>query len=159
MDAPWNARIFSLGSRMWSGALCVRPHEAAVHTPRACMEIRRSGPNRRSALEALRITLVFPTPVSLTVCPYPLIDLITFSTTPNAIDASRANRARSLVDPTFRHQSPGDPRYAVRQRHRDDKAGLFFNMRSSQDPSGAPLREAHRTTVIAPLMSNRRKSR
>ncbi len=90
------------------------------------MEIRRSGPNRRSALEALRITLVFQTPVSMTVCPYPLIDLLTFSTTPNAIDASCANRARSLVDPTFRHQSPGDPRYAVRQRHRDDKAGLFL---------------------------------
>jgi hypothetical protein len=39
---------------------CVRPHNAAVHTPRACMEVRGSGPNRRGALEALRNTLVFP---------------------------------------------------------------------------------------------------
>lgn len=41
---------------------CVRPHSAAVHTPRACMEVRGSGPNRRGALEALRMTLVSPIP-------------------------------------------------------------------------------------------------
>jgi len=41
---------------------CVRPRDAAVHLPRARMEVRGPGPSRRRALEALRLTLVFPIP-------------------------------------------------------------------------------------------------
>lgn len=37
--------------------------------------------------------------------------------------------------------------------------GLRASIRASQEPSGAPLRAAHRTTATAPMISNRRMSR
>jgi hypothetical protein len=62
VDAPLDASVFLWVPACGQALSCVRPHSAAVHTPRACMEVRGSGPNRRGALEALRNTLVFPTP-------------------------------------------------------------------------------------------------
>ena len=56
---------------------CVRPLDAARHWPRACMEIRGSGPNRTSVLERTAAMAGFPDPVSSTVCPYPSSDLLT----------------------------------------------------------------------------------
>jgi hypothetical protein len=41
---------------------CVRPLVAAAHTPRARMEVRKPGPVRHGALQALRLTLVLPAP-------------------------------------------------------------------------------------------------
>lgn len=37
--------------------------------------------------------------------------------------------------------------------------GFFAIMRASQEPSGAPFRDTHRTTAMAPMMSSRRISR
>ena len=66
----------TLRSSGWSGACgqvqsCVRPQRMRVsHAPRACMEIRGSGPNRLSVLRGTRLIAGSPDPVSLTVCPY-----------------------------------------------------------------------------------------
>ena len=68
---PGGCKGFSSGSRMWSGAFVCPATSAAVHAPRACMEVRGSGPSRRGALAALLLSPGFPDPVSLTVCPYP----------------------------------------------------------------------------------------
>ena len=85
---------------------CVRPHSAAVHTPRACMEVRGSGPNRRGALEALRMTLVSPIPSHWTVCPYLWNGLLTSPTSPTVVGASSANRVKSLVNPRLLSSAP-----------------------------------------------------
>ena len=67
----WTPRVmqaFSLDEFWQCGQVltCVRPLFAALHTPRACMEIRRSGPNSLRALCAHRPGSGFPDPVSLT---------------------------------------------------------------------------------------------
>ena len=45
--------------------------EAAFHEPRACMEMRGSGPHRVGELEALHPKSGCSDPVSVTVAPYP----------------------------------------------------------------------------------------
>ena len=56
----------------------IRPHDAAVSTPRACMEARGSGPIRLRGLQGPAFRSGFPNPVSLTfaltrppTCPHP----------------------------------------------------------------------------------------
>src|SRR5579871_4897057 len=57
---PVGCKRFLAGRRQCGQARsCVRPRDAAVHLPRARMEVRGPGPSRRRALEALRLTLVF----------------------------------------------------------------------------------------------------
>jgi len=57
VDAPLNASIFFEQIKACGQVQscvrppCVRPHNAALHMPRARMEIRGSGPNRLRALE------------------------------------------------------------------------------------------------------------
>ncbi len=59
---------------------CIRPSDAAGHTPRARMEMRGPGPDRYGELEGSWPYPGFPDPVSLTVVPYPSSDLLTFPT-------------------------------------------------------------------------------
>jgi hypothetical protein len=75
--------------------------------------------------------------------------LLTSPTSPTVVGASSANRVRSLVNPAFCHQRPCNPSCAVRQRHRDDKAGLFLQHAPEPGPLGSafarsPSNDGHR---------------
>ena len=77
MDAPGSAsRSAGTDGGGWVMVLSsIRPVGAALREPLARMEMRGSGPNRHRRLEAFRLTLGFPDPVSLTVCPYSFLRL------------------------------------------------------------------------------------
>lgn len=106
---------------------CVRPHSAAVHPPRARMGSTQIGSKSAWRARGAPKHSGFSDPVLLTVCPYPLIDLLTLATPSIAISASFAYRFRSSITLSRHHQGPGDPRRAVRQRHGDNKARLSLH--------------------------------
>ena len=119
VDAPVNARSFSVPSDMWSGAVVCPASHCGSDTPRARMEMRGSGPTRIRALLSARPVTGFPDPVSLTVCPYVTSDLLTY---PIAADAIASCSSRIPIAFTLRHNGPSDARHLVGQRDRDKHA-------------------------------------
>ena len=67
-------QAFSLdGWGMRSGASVCPASRCGMAAPRACMEMRGSGPNRTPVLERTPGMTGFPDPVSSTICPYPIL--------------------------------------------------------------------------------------
>jgi hypothetical protein len=68
-------------------------------------------------------------------------------------------RVCGLVDPAFCHQRPDDWAILLASATRTSIGGFRASMRAIQDPASAPLRAAQRGTVLAPMVSRRRKVR
>lgn len=100
----------------------------------------------------------FPDPDLIDHCPA-VHAFLTFPTCRSQVRCciSRRHRRRIPVVLLFRQHGSDATRHLVGQR--DCHRGFFNIKRASQEPSGARLRDAHRTTAMAPMMSNRRISR
>ena len=91
VDAPVDASgFFGRLGKFGQVLSCVRPLDAARHTPRALMEMRGPGPNRLSELESSPRKAGFPDPVSSTVCPCLSSDLPASPTATRALPSSQA---------------------------------------------------------------------
>jgi hypothetical protein len=124
---------------------CVRSRSAAVHPPRPRMGSTQIGSKSAWRARGAPKHSGFSDPVLLTVCPYRLIDLLTVPTPSIATGASRVNRFRSSIALSRHHQSPGDPRRAVRQRYSDNQARLSLHHPFEPCPLWRPFtrRPAH----------------
>lgn len=112
MDAPLDASVFSgTGRDMWSGAVVCPASKMRLSTPRARMEICRSGPYRLPALGGAPSGSWFARSGLVTVCPYVPFAPLTSSTSSGG--SASCHRRRIPIDFFTAHQRPGDPRRAL----------------------------------------------
>jgi hypothetical protein len=99
----------------------------------------------------------FPDPVSSTVAPSLSFDL---PTPQQPHSRERLRRGWSLINSTSRHESPDDPSHLVSQGHPHQHRRLAgHGPRDPRTCRGSPLRAAHWTTALTPMISRRRKVR
>ena len=96
---------------------------AALQTPRACMEIRGSGPNRLRELNRSAFGCWFSRPRLVDRLPLPVLRPAHIPDGSPHI-AALSGGGGSPVSLLFRHQRPDDARHSVGQCHRDEHLRL-----------------------------------
>lgn len=108
------------------------------------MELRRPGPNRLLKLHALRAKLVFPDPVSMTVCPCPSSVLPAFPTTRGTSLPVRSRRGQPPEIRRHLRRHNAEPRQMPPQRVNRPSALANQKIASAeQHPPGLPRLRLH----------------
>jgi hypothetical protein len=106
VDAPLDASVFSLGSGMWSGAfVCPASSCGSSHAAGLYGSTRIGSKSAWRARSAPKHT-GFPDPVSLTVCPYPWIGLLTSPTSPTRDRRLKREPRQELGKPRLLSSAP-----------------------------------------------------
>ena len=121
VDAPVDASgFFGRLGKFGQVLSCVRPLDAARHTPRALMEMRGPGPNRLSELESSPRKAGFSRSRLVDRLPLPVLRPARIPDSyPRFAILSGGFERGSPVDLPLRRQRPDDARHPVGQRHRD----------------------------------------